>query len=298
MWGEDGDEQGDTWSSGGGGLEELPQPRYWHPVNSGLLPPDDQLPVDVKQEEYIEDSMVTDLFLDGDTIGEDPNLDFRDSSGYKGSHKHATEMSSSDSTRELGEGGLTQSEKIHFMDHDKEIGTSPDVMENSCKKPYGEKLFGYKDCRKGLSNLQTHIGEKPFICQECGAGFSRNSNLKQHMRTHTGEKPFICQECGAGFSNGSDLKKHMRTHTGEKPFNCQECGEGFARSSHLKTHMRTHTGEKPFRCKECGAGFSQGCDLKTHIRTHTGEKPFICQECGVGFARKGNLKTHMQTHTG
>ena len=31
----------------------------------------------------------------------------------------------------LGEGELTESEQIYFMDHDKEIGTRPDVMENS-----------------------------------------------------------------------------------------------------------------------------------------------------------------------
>ena len=276
MWGEDDAEQGHTWGSGAGGLEELQQPRYCHPVNSGLLPPDDELPVDVKQEEYTEDSMVTDLFLDGDTIGEDPSLDFSHSLGYKGSHKHATEMPSSDSTGELGEGGLTESEQIHFMEHDKEIGTRPDVMENSCKKPHGEKLFGCKDCGKGLSI---------------------NGDFKKHMQTHTAENPFSCQECRAGSLHISSLTKHLQTHTGERPFICQECGAGFSRSSYLKRHIQTHSGEKPFSCQECGAGFSLNGTLKIHMRTHTGEKPFICQECGAGFSQSSSLKSHMRTHT-
>ena len=99
MWGEDAVEQEDIWDWGGGLLENVQQSGDCHPPNSGLLPPDDELPVDVKQEEYSEDSMVTDLFLDSDTDGQDP------SPGHKGSHKHATE-SSSDVSEGHKHGGL------------------------------------------------------------------------------------------------------------------------------------------------------------------------------------------------
>ena len=48
--------------------------------------------------------------------------------------------------------------------------------------------------------MQKHTGGKQLIFKECGAGFLRSVNLKQHMSIHTGEKLFSCKECGAGFS--------------------------------------------------------------------------------------------------
>ncbi len=37
-----------------------------------------------------------------------------------------------------------------------------------------------------------HIGENPFVCSICNAGFKDNTNLKVHLETHpqmhTGEK--------------------------------------------------------------------------------------------------------------
>jgi uncharacterized Zn-finger protein len=39
--------------------------------------------------------------------------------------------------------------------------------------------------------MQTHTGGKQFICKECGAGFVRSGNLKQHKSIHTGEKKIV-----------------------------------------------------------------------------------------------------------
>ena len=64
MWEEDAVNQEDSWGWGSGLLEDVHQSANCPPPDSGLLPPDDELPVDVKQEECSEDSMVTDLFLD------------------------------------------------------------------------------------------------------------------------------------------------------------------------------------------------------------------------------------------
>ncbi|XP_021102050.1 histone-lysine N-methyltransferase PRDM9 isoform X2 [Heterocephalus glaber] len=61
----------------------------------------------------------------------------------------------------------------------------------------------------------SQAGEKPYVCRECGRGFSRKSSLTQHQRTHTGEKPYVCRECGRGFSRKSCLIRHQGTHTGE-----------------------------------------------------------------------------------
>ena len=214
MWDEDDVKQEDIRAWGSVLLDDVPQSGNCPPPNSGLLPPDDELPVDVKQEEYTEDSMVTELFLDSDTADEDP------SSGYEGSHKYTNE-STSDVTEGHREQGSTESEHLYLKTKDDDNMNSPYVM----KPP----LLG-------------HVAGKQFNCKECGKGFSLNGQLKRHMQTHTGEKPFTCKECGAKFSRSSNLKTHVRTHTGEKPFTCKECGAEFSRSSNLKKHMLTHTG--------------------------------------------------------
>jgi uncharacterized Zn-finger protein len=225
MWGSDAVEQGDSWGWGSGLLEDLQQSGSCHPPNLGLLPLDDELPVDVQQEEYTEDSMVTDLLLDSDTGDEDPSPE------YTGSHKHTCE-SSSDVTEGHKQGGSIQLEQNQHI-----------PMQTR------EKPFICKQCGSGFYNShdlnqhkQTHNGEKPFTCQESGVGISRSSHLKIHMKKHTGEKPFTCQECGVGFSLKFILKQHMRSHTGEKPYTCQECGVGFSRKDNLNQHMLAHTG--------------------------------------------------------
>ncbi|ELW61807.1 Histone-lysine N-methyltransferase PRDM9 [Tupaia chinensis] len=168
-----------------------------------------------------------------------------------------------------------------------------------------EKPYVCRECGRGFSqqshliiHQRTHTGEKPYVCRECGRGFSQQSHLIIHQRTHTGEKPYVCRECGRGFSRQSHLIIHQRTHTGEKPYVCRECGRGFSRQSHLIIHQRTHTGEKPYVCRECGRGFSRQSHLIIHQRTHTGEKPYVCRECGRGFSRQSHLIIHQRTHTG
>ncbi|XP_069606144.1 gastrula zinc finger protein XlCGF57.1-like isoform X1 [Ranitomeya imitator] len=155
-----------------------------------------------------------------------------------------------------------------------------------------------KSHRRDVENERAYIGEKPFLCSECGKRFTAKWSLVTHQRTHTGEKPYSCPQCGKCFSQKSHLVEHQKSHTGLKPFSCSECGKYFTKKAHLVTHQKTHTGEKPFSCPECKKCFTRKSNLITHQKTHSGEKPFLCSECGKCFGHKSDLVRHQRIHTG
>ncbi|XP_066091580.1 zinc finger protein 343-like [Saccopteryx bilineata] len=169
----------------------------------------------------------------------------------------------------------------------------------------GEKPYVCRQCGRGFtfqSHLLTHPEmhlsmENPFLCEECGQSFDDKSNVTIQQQTHSGKKPFLCPECGRGFSDKSNLRRHQRTHLVEKPFVCPECGRGFGCKLDLRRHQISHSGEKPFVCPECGRRFRDKSYLKTHQRTHSGEIPYLCDQCGRCFVYKSSFQYHQRKHS-
>lgn len=121
-------------------------------------------------------------------------------------------------------------------------------------------------------------GERPYICDQCGASFAYSSILAKHKKSvHQKIRSFACQICDKRFIVKSKLSEHLFTHSGERPFVCDQCGRAFNRSSTLETHtLRVH--QKHIRlhpCTICDKRFFMLAELKKHSRTHTGTYLYV-----------------------
>ena len=74
------------------------------------------------------------------------------------------------------------------------------VISNNCK-----------DNKRQL-HLSDSILRVPMQMQGVWKRVYSEHELKKHVLTHIREKPFDCQEGGAGFSQYGILKNHIRSH--------------------------------------------------------------------------------------
>lgn len=73
---------------------------------------------------------------------------------------------------------------------------------------------------------------------ECNASsFGRKENIRAHIQTHLGDRPYLCNPCGKRFVRQHDLKRHAKIHSGDKSAECV-CGMKFARKDALTRHRQ------------------------------------------------------------
>lgn len=92
-----------------------------------------------------------------------------------------------------------------------------------------------KGCRKKTTlppgSIDQHIAELPdktFMClfNNCQRKFPRRYNVRAHVQTHLEDKPYGCELCGARFVRKHDMIRHSKTHL-EKKFECEYCYRKF-----------------------------------------------------------------------
>ncbi|XP_015592843.1 zinc finger protein 569 [Cephus cinctus] len=159
-----------------------------------------------------------------------------------------------------------------------------------------EDKFHTKEDRK-LHYEKIHCGESPFICMDCGKGFSSKSGLYGHRQLHKKDQQSTCQYCGKIFNRRDSYHEHVLIHVGPR-HRCPYCPKEFVQRSNLIRHIRIHTGQKPYSCTFCEKRFSDKGACNSHIRVHTKEEQCACSYCGQVFTKKQKLKYHIRKHTG
>ncbi|XP_059483790.1 zinc finger protein 208-like [Neocloeon triangulifer] len=96
-------------------------------------------------------------------------------------------------------------------------GASVLYLKNHLKKSHGPKqTFQCSICDKTIScnpkaimtHRNSHLGLRPFKCEECGKSFAVQFNMRNHQLKKHGIKAFECNICNKPFQNGLNLKKH------------------------------------------------------------------------------------------
>lgn len=148
--------------------------------------------------------------------------------------------------------------------------------------------------------LQTHMGGKPYQCNECDLSFALFGEFKVHVNEiHTVTKDRRCADCFKLFTSTDELDQHYAL---EHRYECEICGKSFARLGYLQAHIEIHNGVSMFNCRQCNAGFDSEYSYKQHIKTHPNynkaKRVYPCHICGKTFydSRKMIMHSHSDEH--
>lgn len=143
-----------------------------------------------------------------------------------------------------------------------------------------------------IGNLPDNNGTKSssvYVCDICGAKYTRKSKLRTHILNHVVKGPNelpLCENCGEVFDTTDKFFTHFEeTHSTnsddvlltleEVPhvFCCEYCGNAYAYPESLNRHRKVHVdNEKPYSCQFCDTHFNAYSKLVTHALKHNDMK--------------------------
>lgn len=157
--------------------------------------------------------------------------------------------------------------------------------------------------------------EKQYVCDICFKGFSKTSNLKDHMFTHSKESAYKCKKCNLSFLRAGRLKRHLISVHNEpddpsihpesstpKTYTCSFCTEEFQSRKLYLDHVALHRQEVGKECDLCSKQFLKDEDLVKHkfLRhgidqkvSWMGDVDFKCEYCHTDLKGYSEFSSHM-----
>ena len=84
-------------------------------------------------------------------------------------------------------------------------------------------MISNKTMSRHVSLVHGSYSDRQHKCTVCEKRFKSKRDLIDHTNIHTGERPHMCNICGAKFVNNSNRRMHVRlVHFGEKRQNVKE----------------------------------------------------------------------------
>uniref|UniRef100_A0A182NM63 C2H2-type domain-containing protein n=1 Tax=Anopheles dirus TaxID=7168 RepID=A0A182NM63_9DIPT len=171
---------------------------------------------------------------------------------------------------------------------------------NNTHKIYLCELCGAKlKQRTALEvHLERHMGITHFQCRYCSSSFHTKTELYNHIAAmHISEDRAECEQCGAMFTSNKLLKQHLESHRTVRNFRCSQCDRLFKTQHQLKRHIVSVHHVVRFQCEHCDVSYSRRDKLRMHVeRAHQIQTYFVCEICVRSFDTEDALREHRYHH--
>ena len=139
----------------------------------------------------------------------------------------------------------------------------------------------------------THLGEKPYKCNQCVYASARAGSLKTHLKTHSGE--IQCTLCDYASVTAGNLRTHLKIHLGEKSYKCNQWDYASVRHV-IWGHIWKCTLEKSHTNAANATMHPFGQIVWGHIWKLILEKSKNkCNQCDNESVGANHLRTHLKT---